>query len=54
VETTKRKSEDESEEPPLAKQQKVAAVEEMAMNLPLWEDSEDSDLGETPPGRESE
>ena len=44
VETTKRKSEDESEEPPVAKQQKVAVVEEMATDLLLWADLEDSDF----------
>jgi len=44
VETTKWKSEDQLEEPLVAKQQKVAAVEEMAMDLPLWADSEDSDF----------
>ena len=43
VETMKRKRENEPEEPPAAKQQKVAAVEEMATDLPLWEDSEESD-----------
>jgi len=36
VETTKRKREDEPEETPVAKQQKVAAVEEMATDLLLW------------------
>jgi len=44
METTKRKREDEPEKPPVAKQQKVAAVEEMATDLLLWEDSEDSDF----------
>jgi len=44
VETTKRKREDEPEEPAAAKQQKMVAVEEMATDLPLWADSEDSDF----------
>jgi len=44
VETTKRKGEDKPEEPLTAKQQKVAAVKAMAMDLPLWADSEDSDF----------
>jgi len=44
VDTTKRKREDEPEEPTAAKQQKGAAVEAMAMDLLLWVDSEDSDF----------
>ena len=37
----KRKREDESEAAPTTKQQKVATVEEMITDLPLWENSED-------------
>jgi len=44
VETTKQKREDEPEEPSAAKLQKVAAVEEMATDLPLWEDLGESDF----------
>jgi len=44
VETTKRKRENETEEPLTAKQQKVAAVEAMTTDLPLWTDSEDLDF----------
>jgi len=44
VETTKRKRESEPEEPQVAKQQKVAGVEAMTTDLPLWADSEDSDF----------
>jgi len=37
----KRKREDEPEATPKPKQQKIAAVEEMVTDLPLWESSED-------------
>jgi len=39
--TEKRKREDEPEATPKPKQQKIAAVEEMITDLPLWESSED-------------
>jgi len=40
----KRKRSEEPEEPSATKQQKVAAVEEMVTDLPLWADSGDSDF----------
>jgi len=40
----KRRREDEPESIPAPKQQKVATVEEMITDLPLWAESDESDF----------
>jgi len=40
----KRKREEDPIDTPAAKQQKVAAVEEIITNQPLWVDTDDSDF----------